>query len=158
VIVSLVVVVCESVPAAPLMVIVKVPSCARPVALSRSVVAVPGVAGFLVQVGVTPDGRPLTLIVVGLLKPFNGFTVTDRFVLRVRRTVAVAGALTVKSACAAATVAVEAEVALLGPMLLVAVTITSIVWPTSLGWTTYVEESEPTLEQEMGLVVQLCHW
>ena len=80
-------------------------------AVSLSVVGVPGVAGFADQVGETPPGRPLTLIVAGLAKPFTGFTVTDSCVVPPRRTDAVDGALTVKSAWPAATGAVAVEVA-----------------------------------------------
>jgi hypothetical protein len=74
--VSLVVVVWVSVPAAPLIVTAKVPSRAREAVNLRSV-DLPGVAGLLDQLGETPLGRPLTLIVVGLANPFTGLTVTD---------------------------------------------------------------------------------
>ena len=101
----------DSVPAAPVIVIVKVPVEMRAAAVSWSVVGVPGVAGFADQVGETRAGRPVTLIVTGLAKPFTGLTVTDSCVVLPRRKAALDGALTVKSAWPPATGAVAVDVA-----------------------------------------------
>jgi len=72
--VSEIVVLCEVEPDVPVIVTVAVPTVAVDEAVSvRTDVALPfagGVTGFVENVAVTPEGRPLALSVVAELKPF----------------------------------------------------------------------------------------